>query len=324
MYSSISKTFFLLLLMSLLKNTDAQAQFSYTHSDGTVISHNKFPQSTEDMEEGSAILLLQKYIDIKSSYLWQYTTVSPKNSPKNPTQVIVQKVLIADIDFNDFSVAGNSLFLPSSKTASEVYVNQDGIKTKVALTDEEVAALGSIEVVIQNTAQIETFMSELIKSLPTDKQATIKKKLNAELAKIESMKNPVATVEKNEKPSDDLIREKGSIMQINKNTYYKYDHKFYDASFQEFCVYSGGNYKIGNTVPYQEQNQVVSKNNQVLAYLDMGEAFFDSKKSNKYLKKTNGVIYKLGKQIATYKDASQVASAWYIRDIVVLVDYFGL
>lgn len=321
---SILKTFSFILFLLMFENIDAQAQFSYKHSDGTVISCNNPPQSTQEIEEGSAIFLSQEYADIKSPYLCQYMTISAKDSPKNPKQVTVQKILIADIDFNDFSLAGNALYLSSSKPTFEVYTNENGVKTKVSPTDDELKFLGTIGVNIENSAQIEAFMSELIQSLPADKQATVKKRLDSELARLERIKNPIAVAEKNQKPSDDLIREKGSSIVFNGRTYYKYDNKFYDASFQEFCVYFGGNYKIGDTVPYKEQSQAVSKNGQALAYLDMSEAFFDSKKSNKYLKKSNGVIYRLDKQIATYKDASHVASAWYIRDIVVLVDYFGL
>ncbi|MCU0437671.1 MAG: hypothetical protein MUC49_07120 [Raineya sp.] len=124
----------------------------------------------------------------------------------------------------------------------------------------------------------------------------------------------------------DQILEKGAVLYFKGNTCYKYENKFYDKSFTEIGNVSGGTYRFGGVEMYKESNNVVSKGSKIIAYTDMSSSFFEASKKTLYLKMNvnENTIYKGNAKFIEYKRSSKVASDIYIKDVVVLTDYFGL
>ncbi len=202
--------------------------------------------------------------------------------------------------------------------AVDVYTDENGVKSK---TTENRQGDHYISMLFSTELQASAFIDKIIALLPNPE---IEKEAYRYLMKKAPIANETVQVPVLPEPTMDVIAQQGSSMTIKGKIYYKYDNQFYDASFYKFCTYYGGDYKIKGETQYQVANNCVFKNKQKIAFFDMGEAFLDAEKKNKYLKLSNGIIYKYNTQLATYKSANHIASGWHTRDIIMLLDYLGL
>lgn len=334
--------------MSFLDNTDTQ--FSYQHSDGTIISCQSepvhideitpYPMTEDEIPEElpeeqkeelrqlirsgrtSLPIITKSYIEIQDDMITYYSTGAFSHSPNQIIDLRVEQASMDNINPTNYTYEVNDtyvrFFLSFSFIRVDTYIDNEGVKLKKT---EELQGDYSIIFFFSTEEQAGVFIDKIIDALPnseSDKEA-YRYLMKRPATMYTTVQMPVLSA-----PTSQVITEKGSSIVFKGNTYYKYDNKFYDAYFQEFAVYMGGHYTIDGTKSYEERNKVVLKNGQAIAYVDMGQAFYDQKKQDRYLTMSDGSICKFDRQIATYHNASHVASSWYMRDLVVLVDYFGL
>ncbi len=161
----------------MFKNIDAEAQFSYTHSDGTVISCKKAPIQMEEYK-GS---IEAKYVEVINKKIMIYGTSANVSNPKTFTRVDVEAISLAHIAFDQEHLAVmvgepkddtpmTVMFVYTSPQTNQIYLHENGVKSKETPSPTTVA---NIEFPSHTLAK--AFVYEVIANLPTEKQKEAEK-----------------------------------------------------------------------------------------------------------------------------------------------------
>ena len=186
----------------MFENIDAEAQFSYMHSDGTVISSKKASFKTEKSEED----VINYYAEVKNKKATLYTTYASLKSPQKVYQVYIDAIPVSDLDFEE-----KVIVLPDNGGASspiqlmvvytdspqmqQGYFEENGVKSKMQPSEST-----NTSFFFPTHAPAKAFVEEMIASLPADKQedARAKFKKHYEVMTGEMIRQDEVKVQKQE------------------------------------------------------------------------------------------------------------------------------
>ena len=333
------KKIILTLLACICMSVGVQAQFTYTHSDGTVISCKKAPFRTLDDGED----IRTEYVEVTNKKIMFYTTYATVSRPKIFNRVNAEAVLLDNIAFDDqhFAILVQDtdenhpitiMLIYTSPQVREIYEQKKGVKSKL---DPTPSTLATFEFATHKIGK--DFVSEVISKLPANKQENAKVVFEkvyygmaGEMQRQKDMKTrkEQATATNGTDKKQKLIND-GNLIEINGQTFYMDGSAVYNSNFEAIGTRSISYLKFGQTT-YNYKDETITKNQKPMFYQKSGTSgiFYDKGLKSAYLKVNSEqgnakkyFILKDGKQIGYYKVAYMATS---LAEVACLMDYLGL
>lgn len=334
---SILKKFSFILFLLMFENIDAEAQFSYTHSDGTVISCQQTPLKADEYEGE----LYKKYAEVANNKIMLYSTSAKISTPNELTSVSAEAIPLTAIKFDaeHFAVTVQDtdeqhpmtiMFIYTSPQVAQNYVQKDGVKSKEEPTTNTNA---TIEFPTHESAI--AFVEELIAKLPVEKQAGAKTVFeNTYYGMVGEEKRQQGMKARAEANRLKAKRE-SNMIEINNKTFYMDANAVYNWDFEKIASRTYTSLTFNDPkITYSwssNNNNRVTKNGNTKYYVKSvvnSDVFYDSTFDTAYLtsKYDNSVgnkyfVFKQGKEIGYYKIAFM---ATQLVEIACLIDYFEL
>jgi hypothetical protein len=217
----------------MFENIDAEAQFSYTHSDGTVISCKKAPSRVQASDDGNT--LTKFYAEVSNDKMIAYMVNSPSSNPKEVEDLIVSTVPLSDIKFEGES---NPFGITSSEAIISLYITHTAyVYSGGAKVDTE---MNAIDFHFSTNEAGKAFINEVINNLPVAKREIAHKKFNeaydrsVNFTAEQAIKNTEKEAKQAKLKQD--IKQHGVEIEVGSKTLYIYGWNLYNGIFEKVAT----------------------------------------------------------------------------------------